>query len=37
MNFDRLGYVADRAEIGSDREALLCVDVPEKSAPSVIS
>ena len=30
MNFDRLGYVADRAEIGSDREALLCVDVPEK-------
>lgn len=30
MNFDRLGYVADRAEIGSDREALFSVDIPEK-------
>ncbi|MDO5536364.1 MAG: threonine ammonia-lyase, biosynthetic [Desulfovibrionaceae bacterium] len=30
MNFDRLGYVTDRAAIGSSREALIAVDVPEK-------
>ena len=30
MNFDRMGYVADRAEIGSQREALISVDIPEQ-------
>lgn len=30
MNFDRLGYVSDRAAIGSHKEALLAVDVPER-------
>ncbi len=30
MNFDRLGYVTDRAAIGNDREALISVDIPEK-------
>ena len=30
MNFDRLGYVTDRAAIGSDSEALIAVDIPEK-------
>ncbi len=30
MNFDRLGYVTDRAAIGNDREALITVDIPEK-------
>lgn len=30
MNFDRLGHVVDRSEIGSKREALLAVTIPEK-------
>jgi threonine dehydratase len=30
MNFDRLRFVAERAEIGEGREALLSVEVPEK-------
>lgn len=31
MNFDRLGHVVDRSEIGSDREALLAVTIPERA------
>ena len=30
MNFDRLRYVAERAEIGEQREALLAVTIPEQ-------
>jgi threonine dehydratase len=30
MNFDRLGFVADRAELGESREALLAVTIPER-------
>jgi len=30
MNFDRLRFVAERAELGEGREALLSVEVPEK-------
>lgn len=30
MNFDRLAHVVDRSEIGSEREALLAVIIPEK-------
>ncbi|MDR0481209.1 MAG: threonine ammonia-lyase, biosynthetic [Gallionellaceae bacterium] len=30
MNFDRLGFVSERAEIGEKREALLAVTVPEE-------
>lgn len=30
MNFDRLGHVVDRSEIGSAREALLAIVIPEK-------
>jgi threonine dehydratase len=30
MNFDRLRFVADRAEIGEAREAVLAVTIPEK-------
>ncbi|TRM69944.1 tryptophan synthase beta subunit-like PLP-dependent enzyme [Schizophyllum amplum] len=30
MNFDRLRFVAERAEIGEGREALLSVEIPEK-------
>lgn len=30
MNFDRLRHIAERAEIGEHREALLCVTIPEK-------
>jgi len=30
MNFDRLRHVAERAEIGEQREALLAVTIPEK-------
>ncbi len=30
MNFDRLGYVTERAEIGEQREALLAVTIPER-------
>jgi threonine dehydratase len=29
MNFDRLGYVAERTEIGEQREALMAVTIPE--------
>jgi len=31
MNFDRLGYVAERTEIGEQREALMAVTIPERS------
>ena len=30
MNFDRLRFVAERAELGEQREALLAVTIPEK-------
>jgi threonine dehydratase len=30
MNFDRLRHVAERAEIGAQREALLAVEIPEE-------
>jgi threonine dehydratase len=30
MNFDRLRFVAERAELGEGREAMLSVEVPEK-------
>jgi len=30
MNFDRLRHVAERAEIGEEREALLAVEIPER-------
>ena len=30
MNFDRLRHVAERAEIGEDREALLAIEIPER-------
>ena len=30
MNFDRLGHVVNRSEIGAQREALLAVTIPEK-------
>jgi threonine dehydratase len=30
MNFDRLRYIAERAEIGAGREALLAVEIPEE-------
>lgn len=30
MNFDRLRFVAERAELGEGREALLSVNIPEK-------
>lgn len=31
MNFDRLAHVVDRSEIGSEREALLAVTIPERA------
>ncbi|KAI0339879.1 threonine ammonia-lyase [Trametopsis cervina] len=31
MNFDRLRFVAERAELGEGREALLSVEIPEKA------
>jgi threonine dehydratase len=31
MNFDRLRFVAERAELGEGREALLAVTIPERS------
>lgn len=31
MNFDRLRHIAERAEIGAKREALLAVEIPERS------
>ena len=30
MNFDRLRYVAERADLGGEREALLAVEIPER-------
>ena len=30
MNFDRLGFVAERAEVGEAREAVLAVTIPEE-------
>ena len=30
MNFDRLGFVAERAEVGEAREALFAVTIPEE-------
>ncbi len=30
MNFDRLRFVAERAELGEQRESLLAVDIPER-------
>jgi threonine dehydratase len=30
MNFDRLRHVAERADLGGDREALLAVEIPEE-------
>ncbi len=30
MNFDRLRFVAERAELGEEREAMLSVEIPEK-------
>ncbi len=30
MNFDRLRHVAERADIGAEREALLAVEIPER-------
>lgn len=31
MNFDRLRHVAERADLGGEREALLAVELPEKT------
>ncbi len=31
MNFDRLRFVAERAELGEKREAMLAVEIPEKA------
>ena len=30
MNFDRLGFVTERAEVGEQREAILAVSIPER-------
>jgi threonine dehydratase len=30
MNFDRLRHVAERADVGSEREALIAVEIPER-------
>ncbi len=30
MNFDRLRFVAERAEVGEEREALFAVTIPEE-------
>lgn len=30
MNFDRLGYITERTEVGEEREAILAVRIPEK-------
>jgi threonine dehydratase len=30
MNFDRLRHVAERADLGAEREALLAVEIPER-------
>ena len=34
MNFDRLRFVSERAELGEGREALLSVEIPEKPGRS---
>lgn len=31
MNFDRLRFVAERAQLGEEREAMLAVEIPEKA------
>ncbi len=31
MNFERLRFVAERAELGEEREAMLAVEIPEKA------
>ncbi|MCP4972128.1 MAG: threonine ammonia-lyase, biosynthetic [Prochlorococcus sp.] len=31
MNFDRLRFVAERAELGEEREAMLAVEIPEQA------
>jgi threonine dehydratase len=36
MNFDRLRFVAERAEFGEQREAVFAVTLPEKPAPTKI-
>lgn len=36
MNFDRLRFVAERAELGEGREALLSVDIPEQPGRHVL-
>lgn len=36
MNFDRLRLVAERAELGEGREALLSVEIPERPGRYVI-
>ncbi|KAF8806384.1 threonine dehydratase I [Phlegmacium glaucopus] len=36
MNFDRLRFVAERAELGEGREALLSVDIPERPGRQVL-
>jgi len=35
MNFDRLRFVSERAELGEKREALLSVEIPEKAGSFV--
>ncbi|MDG9669841.1 threonine ammonia-lyase, biosynthetic [Hahella sp. CR1] len=30
MNFDRLGYITERTEVGEEREAILAVRIPER-------
>jgi len=30
MNFDRLGYITERTEVGEEREAILAVKIPEQ-------
>lgn len=35
MNFDRLRFVAERAELGEGREALISVDIPERTGRCV--
>lgn len=37
MNFDRLRFVAERAELGEGREALLSVEIPEKAGRYAIN
>ena len=36
MNFDRLRFVSERAELGEGREALLSVDIPERHGRSAL-